>query len=177
MPVQGPQQPGMPVGYAPAAPASNAKLILIVVAVVAVVVVVLLVVLPFLLYLSIAGSGPPPGSQTPTLVLAAGTWNNGNLTISFASVTNAPNLDPADLTYLIQDLTGTTYFTGAAGPGTSVAGTTVTVMYNDNANFLKVSAEDNLRITVSPATSSAIRGGSLKLFFAGDVIGYINQLP
>lgn len=135
------------------------------------------VVLAAVLYVMVSGIGTQQSTQKPNLVLTAGTWNAGNLTVSFASITNAPNLNPVDLTYLIQDPTGITFFTGAAGTGSAVSGTTVTVAYSDNANPNKVSNEDNIRITVSPATSQSIRGGSLKVFFSGDVIGFINQLP
>lgn len=135
------------------------------------------VVLAAVLYVMVTGLVGPPQGQKPNLVLTAGTWNNGNLTISFASITNAPNLAPTDLTFLVQASDGTTYFSGAAGTGSAVSNVTVTIAYQDNANPLKVSNEDNIRITVAPATSTVIRGGSFKIFFSGDVIGFINQLP
>lgn len=135
------------------------------------------VVLAAVLYVMVTGLVGPPQGQKPNLVLTAGTWNNGNLTISFASITNAPNLAPVDLTFLVQASDGTTYFSGAAGTGSAVSNVTVTIAYQDNANTGKVSNEDNIRITVSPSTSTVIRGGSFKIFFSGDVIGFINQLP
>ena len=135
------------------------------------------VVLAAVLYVMVTGLVGPPQGQKPNLVLTAGTWNNGNLTISFASITNAPNLAPTDLTYLVQASDGTTYFSGAAGTGSAVSNVTVTIAYQDNANTGKVSNEDNILITVAPSTSTVIRGGSFKIFFSGDVIGFINQLP
>ena len=82
-----------------------------------------------------------------------------------------------DLTYLVQDSGGTTFFTGAAGTGSAVSGTTVTIAYQDNANPNKVSNEDNIRISVSPTNSSLIKGGSFKVYFSGDEIGRVAQLP
>ena len=135
------------------------------------------VVLAAVLYVMVTGLVGPPQGQKPNLVLTAGTWNNGNLTISFASITNAPNLAPTDLTYLLQTSGGVTYFTGAAGTGAAVSGVTVSVSYQDNANAGKVSNEDNIRISMSPSNSTVMRGGTLKIFYSGDVIGFINQLP
>jgi hypothetical protein len=122
------------------------------------------------------GCTPPPPPK-PSFVLTSGTWNNGNLTVSFASITNGQNISPTDLTYLVQASDGTAYFSGSPGMGSPVANVTVSVGYWDNANIGKVSNEDNIRITVSPATSTAVRGGSLKIFYSGEVVGFINQLP
>jgi len=135
------------------------------------------VVLAAVLYVMVTGLVGPPQGQKPNLVLTAGTWNNGNLTISFASITNAPNLAPTDLTYLLQTSAGVTQFSGGAGAGAPVSNVTTTVTYQDNANVGKVSNEDNVRITVSPSSSTVLRGGTLKIFYSGDVIGFINQLP
>ena len=136
------------------------------------------VVLAAVLYVMVTGLVGPPQGQKPNLVLTAGTWNNGNLTISFASITNAPNLNPTDLTFIVAASNGTTYFSGAASTGAVNAdGSTVTISYQDNANLAKVSNEDTIRITISPSTSTAIRGGSFKIFASNEVIGFINQLP
>src|SRR5882672_11997167 len=114
------------------------------------------VVLAAVLYVMVTGLVGPPQGQKPNLVLTAGTWNNGNLTISFASITNAPNLAPTDLTYRLQTSGGVTYFTGAAGTGAAVSGVTVSVSYQDNANAGKVSNEDNIRISMSPSNSTVM---------------------
>jgi flagellin-like protein len=136
------------------------------------------VVLAAVLYVMVTGLVGPPQGQKPNLVLTAGTWNSGNLTISFASITNAPNLNPTDLTYIVAASNGTTYFSGAAGLGAvNSDGSTVTITYTDNLTPNKVSNEDTIRITVSPSGSTAIRGGSFKIFWSNDVIGFINQLP
>lgn len=168
------QPVGWPQGYAPyPAPAKSDSGVIIAV----VLVVVVLVFMIPVLYVLVSGISAPASAPEPNLVLTAGTWTSGNLTIAFASITNAAGLDPQDLTYTAADPSGTTYFSGAAGTGSAVAGTAVTVNYQDNGNFGIVSPEDNLRLTVSPADSNALRGGSFRVFFAADVIGFINQLP
>lgn len=135
------------------------------------------VVLAAVLYVMVTGLVGPPQGQKPSLVLSSGTWNTGNLTIAMVSITNAPNLNPTDLTYLIQSVDGATYFSGPQGAGSPFSNVTVTLNYLDNANIEKVSAEDTIRITVGPASSTAIRGGSFKIFYASDTIAFINQLP
>jgi flagellin-like protein len=138
------------------------------------------VVLAAVLYVMVTGLVGPPQGQKPNVVLTAGQWNNGNLTISFASITNAPNLAPTDLTYIVQSADGTTYFSGpaTASPYGPTSGVNVSVAYTDNTNNLgKVSNDDTIRLTVSPSTSAAVKGGTFKIFYAGDVIGFINQLP
>ena len=138
---------------------------------------VALLILSPIAFAAMSSHPPTWEAPKPNLVLSAGTWNSGNLTISLASIVNAPNLAPADLTYLVQASDGTTYFSGPAGTGSAVSDVTATISYQDNWNAEKVSYEDSIRVTVAPSTSTAIRGGSFKIFFSGDVIGFINQLP
>lgn len=135
------------------------------------------VVLAAVLYVMVASIGPVTSMQRPTLVMTPGIWGSGNLTISFSSMTNAANLNPADLLYLVQAPNGTTYFTGAAGTGPSTGGVRVTVLYQDLGTPLRVSPEDQIRLSVSPANSTAIRGGLFRVFQAGEIVGSLGQLP
>jgi hypothetical protein len=158
-------------------PKSDARTIVIIVAVV---VGGLMVGLPALLYIMVTSSldtiDTPP-APSAEVVLVPGTWDNGNLTISFASITGGQRTDPSALTYLVQSPNGTTFFSGPADTGPPVQGVSITVAYQDNAMVGLVSPEDTIRLAVAPSTSTSIRGGSFRVFVANTVIGTIQQLP
>jgi FlaG/FlaF family flagellin (archaellin) len=135
------------------------------------------VVLAAVLYVMVTGLVGAPPAQRPSLVISTGSWNNGNITLSFVSITNAQALSPADLTYLIMSADGTTYFSGPEGTGSPFSSVALTVDYLDTANVGKVTLEDTVKITVSPATSTAVRAGSFTVYYSGSTIGFVSQLP
>lgn len=114
----------------------------------------------------------------PNLTMAAGAWNGGNLTVSISAAAYASYLWPMNLTFLVAAPDGTVYFSGAAGAEWEALGVTVEVAYQDTTEQGTVSAGDSVRITVTPSSSTAISGGSLRVFTAsGDFAGSLDPLP
>jgi flagellin-like protein len=130
------------------------------------------VVLAAVLYVMVAGLGPGSTPNQPTIIMQNGGWTNGNDTVSITSVTNAANLAPTDLTYTIETSSGP-YYSGAAGANDTRGGPKVNIVYNDLTGANLVTSGDSIRISITPSTSTAIGGGSLKVFKGGSQIGVI----
>jgi flagellin-like protein len=130
------------------------------------------VVLAAVLYVMVAGLGPGSTPNNPTMIMQSGGWNNGNDTVSITSVTNAANLAPTDLTFTIETTSGP-YYSGAAGANDTRGGPTVNVVYNDLTGANLVTSGDSVRIQITPASSAALNGASLKVFKGGSQIGVV----
>lgn len=161
-----------PPGYAgwgqmppPMPPPKKDNTVLIIVVVV-IVVAALVLSLPILLYVMVSGVGPGtnPNTNNPSLVMQAQNWNAGNLIVNIQSSSGA-TVNPTDLTYIIQDRNGTTFYSGAAGFNGLTLGTNVNITFQDTIDPGRVNAGDSVRITVTPSTSTAVQGGRLRLFF------------
>jgi hypothetical protein len=106
----------------------------------------------------------------PTTVILQGSgWNNGNNTVSIASVTNGNGLAPSDLTYTIETTSGP-YYSGSAGANDTRGGPLVNVVYNDLTGANLVTAGDSIRVHITPSSSMALAGASLKVFSGGSQI-------
>ena len=123
------------------------------------------VVLAAVLYVMVAGLGPGNTPQNVTMVLQ-GSNTAGNFSFSVSSITSA-NVDPAQLTYLVE-ANGITYYSGAAGLNAVTSGTTVNVSYADNLDVGHVSAGDTMRLTSAP--TNVLHGGTFKVFYSNAAI-------
>ena len=121
------------------------------------------VVLAAVLYVMVAGLGPGNAPQNVTMVLQGGSWNSGSLVFSVTSITQS-NVDPTQLSYIVEN-GATTYYNGAAGLNTTTSGTATNVTFGDQLDVGHVSAGDKITLTVTPSTSTALRGGTLKVYF------------
>ncbi|HKZ60323.1 MAG TPA: type IV pilin N-terminal domain-containing protein [Candidatus Thermoplasmatota archaeon] len=130
------------------------------------------VVLAAVLYVMVSGIGTNPNTNNPSTVLQAQNWNAGNLLVNVQSSSGA-TVNPTDLTFIIQDRNGTTYYTGVAGLNTLTSGTNVNITYQDNIDPSKVGAGDSVKITVTPTSSTAIQGGRIRLFYQSNEIGAV----
>ena len=176
----GADAPPAPQGYPgwgrmppPMPPPKKDNTVLIIVVIVIVVAAVVLS-LPILLYVMVSGLGPAtnPGTNNPTVVLQAQVWNAGNLMVNVQASTGA-TVDPADLTFIVQDRNGITWYSGVAGLNSLTSGTNVNVTFQDITDPGRVGAGDAVRITVTPSTSTAVQGGRLRLFFQSNEIGAV----
>ena len=130
------------------------------------------VVLAAVLYVMVTGLVQSPQTAKPTVSLSSGSWSGGNLVITITSASSG-NIDTAGLTFQVLANNGTTFFNGASGSSTAQQGTTTTVTYNDagGTGALKVGPDDNIVISVSPITSTALRSTTFKVFQGTDVLG------
>jgi len=109
-------------------------------------------------------------------------WHNGLLGIA-VDVRGPANETPEMLAYLARSSDGAIFFDNVSGTGTMVNGTTVTVTFADLDSNGLVSDDDRILISVEPATSPALRGGSLQVKlsswpgYRGTVIGQVDVLP
>jgi hypothetical protein len=142
-------------------------------AIVLVVVLVLIaatVVLAAVFYVMVTGltTGPPPNGA-PTLTLAAGQWNNENLTIQITFVSSSTLAFP-DLTFQVLSRTAAVCFLGAANGASQnrCAGAAVAVIYVDAQGDGRVDTLDSIRISASP--NNEVRGGSLRVSLGGHTL-------
>lgn len=124
------------------------------------------VVLAAVLYVMVAGLGPGNQPTNVTMVLQGSSTTAANFSFSVSSITSA-NVDPAQLTYLVEN-GGITYYSGAAGLNAVTSGVTVNVSYSDNLDVSHVSAGDSIRLTTTP--SNPLHGGTFKVFFSNAAI-------
>lgn len=115
-------------------------------------------------------AAPSPASQ-PHLELSAGSWSNGNLTVDITAVTNASGLAPSGLLFVVLGSTGTAYYSAGSGHPASGNGVTVNVVYQDTLDAGHVSVGDSIRVSISPANSSALGGGFLSVASFSQEIG------
>lgn len=164
--------PAYPPGYAPVAPPpkSNRGLIAAVVVIVALVVVI---GIPAMLYIMVASTGPSPTSTPPTIILQAGSWAGGNLSVTVQSVAGSQSVDPAALTYILLDANGNSLYAGPEDARVVTGATTVNVVYLDNLDPGRASAGDAIRVSVTPPTSNEVNGARLSVFFQGSQVGTV----
>jgi flagellin-like protein len=130
------------------------------------------VALAGVLYVTMSGVMVETPPKEPTLIMDAGTWSNGSVTVEFLGLTNADGLSPINLYYVIQAANGTIYFSGPEGNKTLVANITVNVTYRDTGNIGKVSPEDLMVITVTPAANATVvRESTFKVLTGQHVAG------
>ena len=134
------------------------------------------VVLAGVLYVTMSGVMVETPPKEPQFIFDAGPWANGSVTVSFLSISNAEGLTPAQLSYLVQAPNGTIYFSGPEANKTLVANITVNVTYRDTGNVGKVSPEDLIVITVTPASATAVRASTFKVLTNGHVAGQLSTL-
>lgn len=135
------------------------------------------IVLAGVLYVTMSGIMVETPERNPELLMDAGPWANGSVTVSFLAINNAEGLAPDALSYVIQAQNGTIYYSGPAGGNkTLVANITVNVTYRDTGNVGKVSPEDLIVISVTPANATAVRDSTLKVLVANAIVGQVNSL-
>ncbi len=114
---------------------------------------------------------PPSQSSQRQISLSAGSWSNGNVTLSITSTFNAGSLTPTDLIFIVLDSSGTVFYSaGANHPRTSGA-VTVNVFFNDFTDPGNVSSGDSIRLSITPSTSMALAGGVLSVAVGTQEIG------
>ena len=123
-----------------------------------------------------------PDQPPPDLTLTPGAWSNGLLEIA-VDLMNTANATPNILAYLARSSSGMIFFNGTSGTGAEVNATRVTIAFEDLDNSGLVSDGDRILVSVEPATSAALRGGSLEVRVSpwpgheGEVIGRLDALP
>jgi FlaG/FlaF family flagellin (archaellin) len=135
------------------------------------------VVLGVVLYVFVAPLMTQPPTTKPQIPLTTTGWSDGNLSVSFVSLSGAPNIVPSDLRYQIQSVNGTIYFSGPAGTVTAVSNVSVNITYRDADGSGLVSPPDRIDIRVNPQGVPLVRGCSFKLVLGLEVIGAISALP
>jgi len=135
------------------------------------------IVLAVVLFIFIAPLMATQPSQRPQIPLTTTGWSDGNLSISFVSLSGAPSIIPTDLRYQIISVNGTIYFSGPAGNVTAVSNVSVNITYRDADSSATVSPPDRIDIVVNTVSVPLIRGCMFRLVLGTEVIGQINALP
>jgi flagellin-like protein len=135
-------------------------------------VVAVTIVLGTVLYLLVTNALVPPPTPPPAVGFVSGDWNGGTYTASVESEAYTSTIELAAISYKVEDAFGNLFFAGKSGDSATAGGITLTVQYHDDNGDDRISAKDEVTVTVDPpaAGSQAVSGGVLRLVYKGGVI-------
>lgn len=130
-------------------------------------------------------AGPPPlgepGNRPPLFAMHPGNWSLGEMALS-VDVYRAGNSTPAALRFTVVASNGDMMYSGPAGAGNPVNGTSVSIEYDDFDANSWVSDGDAIRLSVRPPNPLSIQGGRLEVRcncsgYSNDIIGELDPIP
>ncbi|HKZ59924.1 MAG TPA: hypothetical protein VJ547_08790 [Candidatus Thermoplasmatota archaeon] len=108
------------------------------------------------------------------VVLSTGSWEGGGVNLFVAKAELASGTLPQNLTFVVSGMEGATsreFYNGSPGLNeTRVAGATVNLSYY-NVESPNVSAGDFVRLQLHPPSSTALRGGTVRVFLGAHQVG------
>jgi FlaG/FlaF family flagellin (archaellin) len=124
------------------------------------------VVLAAVLFVIVSSLLVKPPVPPAAFTLDSSGWIGGNETSSVTGVTGAATIPSSDLTYVIRDADGTSFYAGQAEQPTTTNSITVTVHYRDRDGGDRITQGDQLIVEVVPISGKALlEGGVLEVHF------------
>lgn len=122
---------------------------------------VVLAAVVFVLVSGMLNKPPPPPAA---ITFESRDWTDANYTASITAATGVNDILAGDLSYIVQDDGGTSYFSGKANDTNTVNSVTVKVWYNDLDGNNRITPGDQVVINVQPLSGkTALTGGVLQI--------------
>lgn len=125
------------------------------------------VVLAAVLYLLVLPIMNPPPPPPASIVFQPQGWNGGNNSAVILSATGVQTIPASEVSYVVKDPEGATYFAGNEGEAKTTNSVTITIHYNDVDGGDRISAGDTVVIEVAPASAAALLDGGLFEMYHG----------
>ena len=127
------------------------------------------VVLASVLFVIVSSLLTPPPPPPVAVVFDTLGWDAaGNNTAQIKTVTGASAVVVSDLTYIVKDSEGTTYYVGPADVPQTNNSITVTVHYDDRDTGGRITAGDLIVISVAPVSAASLMNGGVLEIYNGN---------